>query len=29
MDRARKEDGHLVTVPVIPLIVAEQRKVAA
>jgi hypothetical protein len=29
MDRARKEDGHLVTVPVIPLIVGEQRKVAA
>jgi lysophospholipase L1-like esterase len=29
MDRARKEDGHLATVPVIPLIVAEQRKVAA
>jgi lysophospholipase L1-like esterase len=28
MDRARKEDGRLVTVPIIPLIVAEQRKVS-
>jgi len=28
MDRARKENDHLVTVPVIPLIVEEQRKVA-
>jgi lysophospholipase L1-like esterase len=29
MDRARKEGDRLVTVPVIPLIVEEQRKVAA
>jgi hypothetical protein len=29
MDRARKEGEHLVTVPVIPLIVEEQRKTAA
>jgi hypothetical protein len=29
MDRARKEGKRLVTVPVIPLIVDEQRKVAA
>ena len=29
MDRARKENDHLVTVPIIPLIVEEQRKVAA
>ncbi|HVW25982.1 MAG TPA: GDSL-type esterase/lipase family protein [Polyangiaceae bacterium] len=29
MDRARKENDHLVTVPIIPHIVDEQRKVAA
>ena len=29
MDRARKEDDRLVTVPIIPLIVEEQRKAAA
>ncbi|HVU01783.1 MAG TPA: hypothetical protein VHE30_08525 [Polyangiaceae bacterium] len=29
MDRARKEDGHLVTLPIIPILVEEQRRVAA